>query len=456
MPGSDASSLGQRLTRRALLTGGVATGAALALPPREASAATQSQIVTNVQDYGALGNGSADDAAAIQAAIDATPQGGTVWFPPGTYLVGATISLKLACSYVGSSMFGSVIKQAAGKNLVAVVADAGYLANATTSGRGVQVRDLTIDGNAAANTQGHGLVLMTFRSDLHHLTVQNTPGSGIVFSDKNRAGTVISNSAVENRVTDCSVLNPKGYGVWVLDTNRSGRLTDGYLLNNIVQGAGGTYAMRIERSAGWFIESNHVYRNMQSGYFLGTAWCTYFGFNETDKFGQRGGAGPYYGVDVSYLLSSGRPSLLIGNECATPEGNFTGSSYVYFRIAGDASGTSRATVVGNVAHNDPVGSSLGHAASSTGFVYQAQNGGTLALTEFANRSDGIMTPMQLPNGGQVTFLNDSPPLRSILARGDLFVGSDPGAVGRLPVGNDGDVLVADSSQPLGVAWKPPA
>ena len=49
----------------------------------------QSLIFTNVKDaaYGALGNGSANDTAAIQAAIDAASAagGGIVWFPAGTY-----------------------------------------------------------------------------------------------------------------------------------------------------------------------------------------------------------------------------------------------------------------------------------------------------------------------------------------------------------------------------------
>src|SRR4051812_29475395 len=45
----------------------------------------------NVMDYGATGNGTANDADAIQAAINAaqaTPYGGRVFFPPGIYYTG--------------------------------------------------------------------------------------------------------------------------------------------------------------------------------------------------------------------------------------------------------------------------------------------------------------------------------------------------------------------------------
>ncbi|MBP5657533.1 MAG: hypothetical protein J6X52_03320 [Clostridia bacterium] len=49
----------------------------------------------NVRDYGAKGNGDADDSAAFQAALDdAAKKGGTVWVPAGKYNIAKTLYKK--------------------------------------------------------------------------------------------------------------------------------------------------------------------------------------------------------------------------------------------------------------------------------------------------------------------------------------------------------------------------
>lgn len=60
---------------------------------------------TSVRDFGARGNGEADDAEAIQQAVDASP--GELYFPPGTYRLGKPIVVELdkvgPLSILGSS-----------------------------------------------------------------------------------------------------------------------------------------------------------------------------------------------------------------------------------------------------------------------------------------------------------------------------------------------------------------
>jgi hypothetical protein len=45
----------------------------------------------NVKDFGATGDGTTDDTVAVQAAIDSIPNGGTIYFPPGTYRIARTV-----------------------------------------------------------------------------------------------------------------------------------------------------------------------------------------------------------------------------------------------------------------------------------------------------------------------------------------------------------------------------
>ena len=104
-------------TRRSVLTGGVAgaLGAtAVAAPAARAQLPIDDRYVlrdrmpVNVKDKGATGNGTTNDTAAVQSAIDtvAANGGGTVFFPPGDYVVngGLTIPPDKGIRLVGSGM----------------------------------------------------------------------------------------------------------------------------------------------------------------------------------------------------------------------------------------------------------------------------------------------------------------------------------------------------------------
>jgi len=64
----------------------------------------------SVKDFGAVGDGVADDTVAIQAAIDAVGSGGTVFFPAGTYGIGSPINMKTQRNLRGVGSTGSIIK----------------------------------------------------------------------------------------------------------------------------------------------------------------------------------------------------------------------------------------------------------------------------------------------------------------------------------------------------------
>ncbi len=102
----------------------------------------------NVADFGAVGNGTANDTAAIQAAVNAAATaGGVVNFPRGTFMVS------------GISLPDNVVLAGAGKDITTLKLIASSNANIVqkaggAAGRGSGLRDMTLDGNDQNNTTG--------------------------------------------------------------------------------------------------------------------------------------------------------------------------------------------------------------------------------------------------------------------------------------------------------------
>ena len=405
------------LSRRGLL-GSLAASAA---SPRVAAKATltsdlvthpqggPSSTYTNVRTFGATGDGKTDDTHAIRAAIANTAHGGTVWFPPGVYIVSQTIALRSNSTYLGSNNNSSIIQQKNHANLFAVLADENFVGNAPTTSGNIRIEDLGVDGNSGANHSGHGILLMSHRCMVRHVMVSNTPDSGIVLSDKNLDGKVCKDNAIENRIEDSTVIQPGEYGIWIMDTNSSGRVTDGYLLNNVVANCLGHFAMHIDRAAGWFIANNHVYHNARNGIYLSHLAGTFFSCNEVDKFGLTSTPpSSYVGVQVEYAMGRFRPSVFVGNLCATTEGSYPQNSFTYYDLNGDQFGESQIVLLGNSAFNDPVGShpQASQAASSTAFIYNTQHGGNLNISDTSTNL-GVETVQSVPKNASITFASSS-------------------------------------------------
>lgn len=64
----------------------------------------------SVLDYGAVGNGTTDDTAAIQAAIDAAPSGSIIFFPVGAYLISSTLTITKPLHIKGADWLGATLK----------------------------------------------------------------------------------------------------------------------------------------------------------------------------------------------------------------------------------------------------------------------------------------------------------------------------------------------------------
>ncbi|MDQ4023965.1 MAG: right-handed parallel beta-helix repeat-containing protein, partial [Actinomycetota bacterium] len=94
------------------------------------------ELMHNVKDFGAVGDGTTNDSDALRRAQE---QGGILFFPPGTYLVNAEVlAPRDGALWMGAGAARSVVKLAGGSN--------GYVIDLNAR-RDVEIRDLGIDGN---------------------------------------------------------------------------------------------------------------------------------------------------------------------------------------------------------------------------------------------------------------------------------------------------------------------
>jgi hypothetical protein len=118
-------------------TGGVATNVEAKL----------AQTVS-VKDFGAVGNGVANDTAAIQAAIDALPNGGTLYLPEGTYKVDTLLFPDdlAAINFIGAGMDATILLMNSPSNPVIAVP-----ANPAIRNVGSVFSDFSVQANASSS-----------------------------------------------------------------------------------------------------------------------------------------------------------------------------------------------------------------------------------------------------------------------------------------------------------------
>jgi Pectate lyase superfamily protein len=184
-----AGALGRRaaLARLGTVAAGAGAGAIAALATsgtaNAVSTTAGAQTAFNVRDYGAVGDGTTDDTAAIQAAINAANAGGggIVFLPPGTYLSrGQTLYSRIHLR--GSGGDATILKLAAGANTAIVQSDGFAQLTGTGSAGGIDrfsIRDLTLDGNKAENpTGGYGIRVYGFEYEITEVIIFNCHNDG--------------------------------------------------------------------------------------------------------------------------------------------------------------------------------------------------------------------------------------------------------------------------------------
>jgi Pectate lyase superfamily protein len=113
--------------------------------------------IVSVKDFGAKGNGTADDSAAIQAAISATATDGrTVYLPAGIYMIGQPVHFRDGLTLQGAGRSVTILRLMPTCN--------GPILETQVKGQfddDLVVCDMTLDGDGAhSNFTGNGVALL--------------------------------------------------------------------------------------------------------------------------------------------------------------------------------------------------------------------------------------------------------------------------------------------------------
>jgi parallel beta-helix repeat protein len=220
-----------RLVFATVVTAAV-NSADVASQPRSATAG-----VANIREFGAVGDGVADDTGAIRQALASALQSkGTVFFPPGTYLITDTLTVTDTVTLTGAG-WGSVLML---KNNVRRLMILVQSTSPTGETVGFQASNFVLDGNRGGQLDGGLLQINSAQGFvIDHLWVRNggQPGesrvrgvNGISVAVKSLVNLapsrgVVMNSLIEN-VTKPGIL-------W------STHATDGFISGNVVRGLRG-------------------------------------------------------------------------------------------------------------------------------------------------------------------------------------------------------------------------
>ncbi|MDO5090143.1 MAG: glycosyl hydrolase family 28-related protein, partial [Cardiobacteriaceae bacterium] len=182
-----------------------------------------SNLVVNVKNYGAKGDGQTDDTAAIQKAINdiAAQGGGIVDIPAGTYLINPLKSLRMASDVIVRMADDTVIQAIAHENaasnifLFRDVHNAHLLGGTLIGDRGPQHDQL--------DRWGHGVNIISSQNIvIENVTSRNMQGDGFsiarLYDDKPQAENIVLYNVKADNNYRTGLMITDGKGIKILDS----------------------------------------------------------------------------------------------------------------------------------------------------------------------------------------------------------------------------------------------
>ena len=330
------------------------------------------------------------DAATIQTAINSSAVGDEV-VVKGPCLLNATVKLLDDRTYRGDGS-GTLIKQANGANLAAMLASDTWVDNQTWVSSNVRVERLTLDGNRANNTGTTPLVLRTWDSRVYDVRVYNAPGDGIRLTTLSASGVHLTNTAVNSIISDVQIDNVGGAGIRGVDPDNY--LTDWVLERSWISNTGGS-AVDLDNSAGWQIRDLHIYNVAKHAISAQRCYNTGIHDNYIEDFGAQGTSGTtYFGIRCT--VQDRAPSTIAGNKINQLATFPAAGAFVSIGLDGvNGAGNGYVSVTGNAI--------IGTGSSrETGLSYAKGTGTSLTVASTGNLVTGVATTRSVGTGVTVT------------------------------------------------------
>ncbi len=223
----------------------------------------------DVRAYGAKGDGKTDNTAAIQAAEDSLPdQGGTLYFPSGTFL--GHVTLKSNVHVEGAGINATILKLPNGANTDVIASkDFASLTGNTTNRDGVNrvtLDDITIDGNAGNNTAGYGVRKYGGQWNVHDVVIKNCAQDGVYSEWGSYGGAPLVADSMEDHWTNIMLTVNSGSGMTWNGPHDS-------VLDNFIVSSNSGNGINFENASGGVangtqLKNSHIWGNSSTGYGL--------------------------------------------------------------------------------------------------------------------------------------------------------------------------------------------